>query len=82
MVANQLAATTTALSDSCLARARGRDRLWIHYDIADAEITVTVELRRPGRWRARTPFRASLTVESGGAAPGRPSRGRAKPARR
>lgn len=75
-------ATTVELGDSCLARARGRDRLWIHYDIADGEIAVTTEIRRPGRWRTRTTFSASLTVESGGIAPGRPGRVRAKPARR
>ena len=81
MVATQLAATTAELSDSCLARARGQDRLWIHYDIADARIAVTTELRRPGRWRARTPFSASRTVESGGIAPGRAGRERENPAR-
>ena len=82
MVAAQLVATTAELADAALARARGRDRLWIHYDVADAEITVTLELRRPGRWHARTPFGASRTVESGGLAAGRRGHRRAKPAQR
>ncbi|MCY3926289.1 MAG: hypothetical protein OXG52_12445 [bacterium] len=67
VVEARLVATTVELSDAGLARARRRDRLWVHYDVADGEITVTVELRRPGRWQARTPFRASLAVESTGA---------------
>ena len=81
-VTAQLVATTAELAGAGLARARGRDTLWLHYDVADGEITVTVELRRTGRWHARTPFSASHTVESDGIAPGRRGHLRARPARR
>jgi len=63
--ATRLAAASAELVNAGLGRSRPRDRLWIHYDVMPAEIVVTVELRRRGRWQSGQPFRQSLTVALG-----------------
>ena len=57
----RLVAASVELTDAVLARARKRDRLWVHYDVDDDAIVVTVERRR-GRWRGGPSFRRSLRV--------------------
>ncbi len=60
----RLASASAELVNAGLASSRPQDRLWIHYDVTPAEITVTVEVRRRGRWQSGTPFRQSIAIGS------------------
>lgn len=58
----RLASVVADLAGAGLARARTQDRLRIHFDVATAAVTVTVEIRRPGRWHPAGHFLESRTV--------------------
>ena len=66
VAAARLASASAELVDAGLPRSRPQDRLWIHYDIMPAEIVVTVEVQRRGRWQSRTLFRQSLAMTAAG----------------
>jgi hypothetical protein len=60
--ARKLVAVSAELTDAAVSRARRRGRLWLHYDIAEAEIAVTVELRRAVRRLGGRSFRETVIV--------------------
>ena len=66
VAAKQLASVSAELVEAGLPRSRPQDRLWIHYDVTPAEIVVTVEVQRRGRWQSRTLFRQSLAMTAAG----------------
>lgn len=66
VTARQLAAASVELTGAAVSRARPRHRLWLHYDVAAAQIAVTVELRRAGRRRGRPSFRETLIIGAEG----------------
>ena len=73
----RLAPVVADLAGAALSGARARDRLLIHFDLGTTSVTVTVEMRRPGRWQPAGKFLESRTVSLGtGGARGRRGTGR------
>ena len=59
---DRLASVVADLAGAALSGARTRDRLRIHFDVGATSVTVTVEIRRPGRWQPAGHFLESRTV--------------------
>ncbi|MDE0667502.1 MAG: hypothetical protein OXI48_00525 [bacterium] len=58
----RLASVVAELLSTAVARARPRDRLIVHFDLARDSVLATVAIDRVGRWRRGGSFLASRTV--------------------